>query len=188
VFAFEGSPWFDAGAQANEQGEIGGVSAVRTKTKPGKAAQTFDEWQKFWRARRDVVITLRGLFVREALQSDHGTWMLSAAGTEPDIVRVEVRSGASVPPAEVLRVHIEGRRAVERALEEGGALPPNPDALLPVTRTITARSPMFFWPKPFDIDLEDFSTGWADRTKVKDIATAVRRCWHLAWTRETSRR
>jgi ATP-dependent Clp protease ATP-binding subunit ClpA/ATP-dependent Clp protease ATP-binding subunit ClpC len=181
VFVYEGSPWFDSGAHADEKGEIGAISN-------GKGKGSFDDWQKFWRARRDVAVVLRGLFVREALQSDHGTWMLSAAGAEPDIVRVEVRSGAALPIAKVLENHIAARRAVERALEEGGALPPNPDALLPVTRTINARSPLFFWPKPFDIDLEDFSTGWADRTTVKNVATAVRRCWHLAWSRTRSLR
>ncbi len=178
VFAHEGSQWFDSGAHADENGEIGTIGL-------GKGKGSFDDWQKFWRGRRDVAIVVRGLFVREALHGDHGTWMLSAAGAEPDIVRVEVRSGGAVPATEVLKQHVAARRAVERALEEGGALPPNPDALLPVTRTITARSPLFFWPKPFDIDLEDFSTGWADRTTVKDVATAVRRCWHLGWSRRS---
>jgi len=176
VYAYEGSSWFDSGAHANEQGEIGAISNKR-------GTGTFDDWQKFWRARRDVCIVLRGLFVREALASDHGTWMLSAAGAEPDIVRVEVRGGANVPATDVLKNHVAARKAVERALEEGGALPPNPDALLPVTRTITARSPMFFWAKPFAIDLEDFSTGWADRTTVPNVKTAVMRCWHLAWSK-----
>jgi hypothetical protein len=128
-------------------------------------------------------VIVRGLFVREALQSDHGTWMMSAAGTEPDIVRVEVRPGAGTPVSDVLKQHVAARKAVERALEEGGPLPPNPDVLLPVTRTINARVPLYFWSKPYEIDLEDFSTGWADRTTVPNVATAVRRCWHLAWSR-----
>ena len=34
----------------------------------------------------------------------------------------------------------------------------------------------------FDNDIEDFSTGWADSKTVKDDPTAVRRCWHLAWS------
>jgi ATP-dependent Clp protease ATP-binding subunit ClpA/ATP-dependent Clp protease ATP-binding subunit ClpC len=178
VYSYSGSPWFDAGASASDSGEI----ATFTN---GRGSGTFADWQKYWRGRRDVAITLRGLFVRQALETDHGTWMLSAAAAEPDVVRVEVRSGAASTPADVLRAHVDARRAVEHALEHGGALPPNPDALLPVTRTITARAPMFFWAKPFDIDVEDFSTAWADRTHVKDVATAVRRCWHLAWSRSS---
>jgi hypothetical protein len=178
VYAYIGSPWFDAGASATESGEV-------TTFSNGRGSGTFADWQSYWRKRRDVAVTLRGLFVRQALETDHGTWMLSAAAAEPDVVRVEVRSGAARPPADVLREHITARQAVEHALEHGGALPPNPDALLPVTRTVTARAPLFFWATPFDIDVEDFSTGWADRTKVKDIATAVRRCWHLAWSRRS---
>jgi ATP-dependent Clp protease ATP-binding subunit ClpA/ATP-dependent Clp protease ATP-binding subunit ClpC len=178
VYAYIGSPWFDAGASATDTGEV-------TTFSNGRGKGTFADWQSYWRKRRDVAVTLRGLFVRQALETDHGTWMLSAAAAEPDVVRVEVRSGAARPPAEILREHIAARQAVEHALEHGGALPPNPDALLPVTRTITARAPLFFWATPFDIDVEDFSTGWADRTKVKDIATAVRRCWHLAWSRRS---
>jgi ATP-dependent Clp protease ATP-binding subunit ClpC len=176
IYAYIGSPWFDAGAHTDDKGEIGEIRNVR-------GSGTFADWQTFWRDRRDVAVTLRGLFVRNAIATDHGTWMLSAAAAEPDIVRVELRPGASRSPSDVLRDHVGRRQAFERALEHGGALPDNPDALLPVTRTITARAPMFFWPKPFDIDIEDFATGWADRTSVKDVATAVRRCWHLAWSR-----
>jgi len=176
VYAYNGSPWFDSGAHADEAGEVGTFSV-------GTGKGSFDDWQKFWRARRDCAVIVRGLFVREALQSDHGTWMMSAAGTEPDIVRVEVRPGAGTPVSDVLKQHVAARKAVERALEEGGPLPPNPDVLLPVTRTINARVPLYFWSKPYEIDLEDFSTGWADRTTVPNVATAVRRCWHLAWSR-----
>jgi hypothetical protein len=109
--------------------------------------------------------------------------MLHAAAAEPDIVRVEVRSGAARSAEDVLKTHIASRRELERVLEVGGALPPNPDALLPVTRTIGSKAPLFFWAKPFEIEIEDFSTGWLDRTTVKDVPTAVRRSWHLAWSR-----
>src|SRR6185312_1383901 len=84
---------------------------------------------------RDVVLVLRGLFVREALASEHGTWMLRASAAEPDIVRVELRSG-SVGAVATLKAHLAARKALEHVLEAGGAMPPNPDVLLPVTRTI----------------------------------------------------
>jgi ATP-dependent Clp protease ATP-binding subunit ClpC len=132
---------------------------------------------------RDVVVVLRGLFVREALASDHGTWMLRASAAEPDIVRVELRGGVPAEGATgLLKRHLAARRELERVLEHGGALPPNPDALLPVTRTINYRAPL----RPgdtFQIELEDFATGWVDRGNVKDIPHAVRRAWHLAWSR-----
>jgi hypothetical protein len=111
--------------------------------------------------------------------------MLSAATAEPEVIRVEVRPGASASAADTLEAHIAARRELERAMDQGGALPPNPDVLLPVTRTVTARAPMLFWHKPYDVELEDFATGWIDRTSVKDVRSLVERCWHLAWSRMT---
>ncbi|HEY5944715.1 MAG TPA: AAA family ATPase, partial [Kofleriaceae bacterium] len=177
VFAHQ-QGWFEAGAHADDAGEIGALST-------GKSSSTWDVWQRFWRTRRDVVIVERGLFVREALATDHGTWMLRAAAAEPDIVRVEIRGGADKPPAEVLRAHVAARRELEHVLEHGGALPPNPDVLLPVTRTVTSRAALLFWSKPFEIEIEDFSTGWSDRQTVPDVVTSIRRCWHLAWSRKS---
>ncbi len=130
---------------------------------------------------RDVVLVLRGLFVREAIATDHGTWMLLASAAEPDIVRVEARGGALGAVA-TLRTHLAARAELERVLDAGGALPVNPDVLLPVTRTINYRAPL----RPgdsFQIELEDFATGWLDRTVISDIPRAVRRAWHLAWSR-----
>src|SRR5262249_58780521 len=54
---------------------------------------------------RDIAMTLRGLFVRAALEADHGTWMIRAAAAEPDVVRVELRPGAREKPEAVLRAH-----------------------------------------------------------------------------------
>ena len=179
VFAHQNG-WFEAGAHADDKGDIGAVTVGS-----GKSKSTFDEWQRFWRARRDVAVVLRGLFVREALATDHGTWMLRAAAAEPDIIRVEVRPGADKPPDEVLRAHVAARRELDRVLETGGALPANPDVLLPVTRTVTSRAALLFWSKPFEIEVEDFATGWSDRQTVRDVPSAIRRCWHLAWSRQS---
>ncbi|HEU4615309.1 MAG TPA: AAA family ATPase, partial [Kofleriaceae bacterium] len=170
--------WFEAGSIAGDDGEI---HALRT----GKSTSTWDVWQKYWRTRRDVVVIERGLFVREALATDHGTWMLRAAAAEPDIIRVEVRGGASKPAEQVLREHLAARRELDRVLEAGGALPPNPDVLLPVTRTVTSRAALLFWSKPFEIEIEDFATGWSDRQTLPDVPAAIRRCWHLAWSRQS---
>ena len=177
VFAHQ-PDWFEAGAIATDQGEITALSI-------GRGSGTFEDWQKFWRARRDVAITLRGLFVGAALAGEHGTWMLRTAAAEPDMIRVEIRPGAAHTSDEVLRTHLAARHELERVLEAGGALPANPDRLLPVTRTLITRAPMHFWPKPFDIEVEDFATGWVDRHTVVNLPAAVRRCWHLAWSRRS---
>jgi hypothetical protein len=120
--------------------------------------------------------------VRAALGNEHGTWMIRAAAAEPDVVRVEIRPGAARPPLDVLRAHLAGRRELDRVLEVGGALPPNPDALLAVTRTLTYRPPL----RPGDsygFEIEDFSTGWVDRGTARDLAAAIRRAWYLGWSK-----
>jgi len=132
---------------------------------------------------RDVVLALRGLFVRAALAGEHGTWMIRATAAEPDVVRVELRAGIAAPPRAVLRAHAAARRELDRVLDAGGALPPNPDALLPVTRALTYRPPL----RPGDsygVELEDFSTGWVDRTTAHDLEAAIRRAWYLAWSKQ----
>ena len=131
---------------------------------------------------RDVALTLRGLFVRAALEGDHGTWMIRAAAAEPDVVRVELRPGARQKPEAVLRAHAAGRALLERVLEQGGPLPPNPDVLLPVTRTLTYRTPLRPG-EPYGVEIEDFATGWVDRGTARDLTLAIRRAWHLAWSR-----
>jgi ATP-dependent Clp protease ATP-binding subunit ClpC len=135
---------------------------------------------------RDAAITLRGLFVRTALANDHGTWMIRATAAEPDVVRVELRPGAAAKAADVLRGHLAGRKELDRVLEVGGALPPNPDALLPVTRTLTYRPPL----RPGDsygVEIEDFSTGWVDRGTARDLGAAIRRAWYLGWSKQVPR-
>ena len=165
------SSWFDEAAIAHvaPSGETQIVSD-RAAALPTLLAGT-----------RDLVVVLRGLFLRAALAGEHGTWMVRAAAAEPDMIRVEVRAGGS-PAAETLRVHLAARRELERVLEHGGPLPPNPDALLPVTRTLTYRAPLRAG-EPFHVELEDFATGWVDRGNYRDLPTAIRRAWHLAWSR-----
>jgi ATP-dependent Clp protease ATP-binding subunit ClpA/ATP-dependent Clp protease ATP-binding subunit ClpC len=136
---------------------------------------------------RDLAMTLRGLFVRAALEADHGTWMIRAAAAEPDVVRVELRPGARDAPDAVLRAHAAGRAELERVLEHGGALPPNPDVVLPVTRTLTYRAPLRPG-EPYGVEIEDFATGWVDRGTARDLALAIRRAWHLAWSRAPTAR
>ncbi|HEU0031539.1 MAG TPA: AAA family ATPase [Kofleriaceae bacterium] len=161
--------WFDAGAYAERDGKIRPFDPTQRPTAVELGTT------------RDVAIVLRGLFVREALDDDHGTWMIRAAAAEPDVIRVELRPGAA-DPQQVLAAHLAGRAQLERVLEQGGALPPNPDVLLPVTRTLTYRVPLRVG-ESYHVELEDFATGWVDRGSARDLASAIRRAWHLAWSR-----
>jgi hypothetical protein len=131
---------------------------------------------------RDIALVLRGLFVREALENEHGTWMIRTTAAEPDVIRVEVRGGAPASPPDVLRAHLAARVHLEHVLEHGGPLPPNPDVLLPVTRTLTFRPPLRSG-ESYQVEIEDFRTGWIDRGLARDPSVAIRRAWHLAWSR-----
>ena len=176
------SAWFDDGACADPAGTLSPLngSELALWRLAGNAKKT-DSVAKLAGA-RDAVLVLRGLFVRAALDGEHGTWMIRAAAAEPDVIRVEVKSGAPTKATDVLRTHLAGRTELERVLEHGGALPPNPDVLLPVTRTLTYRPPL----RPgesYGVEIEDFSTGWVDRGTARDLELAIRRAWHLAWSR-----
>ncbi len=160
--------WFDEAAVAPPSGDAQAI-ADRAALMP-----------QIHPSARDVAIVLRGLFVRAALDGEHGTWMVRSAAAEPDMIRVELRAGGGA--VATLRAHLAARRELERVLEHGGALPANPDALLPVTRTLTYRMPLRPG-EPFAVEMEDFSTGWVDRGSYRDIDTVIRRAWHLAWSR-----
>jgi len=154
---------------------------IATEGKPIALPATYD-FERLAPTRRDAAFVLRGLFVRAALEGEHGTWMVRAAAAEPDVVRVEITGGAPLTGEQVLRARASGRRELERVLEHGGALPPNPDVLLPVTRTLTYRPPL----RPgesYGVEIEDFSTGWVDHGTARDLRHAIRRAWHLAWSR-----
>ncbi len=178
--------WIDEGALLDGAGAIHPLGVTTTRAKPGArklptglASMVRDVAVD---GARDVVLVLRGLFVKAALENDHGTWMIRAAAAEPDVIRVELRPGASVAAHAVLRAHLAARKELDRVLEQGGALPANPDVLLPVARTLTYRAPM----RPgesYHVEIEDFGTGWVDRGTARDLGTAIRRAWHLAWSR-----
>ncbi len=173
--------WFDDGASSSATDAPHPFAAWQLAAP--KFTTLMDQHRvPFLSDRRDVVLVLRGLFVRSALSGDHGTWMIRSAAAEPDVVRVEVRAGAPHKAVDVLAAHLAGRMELERVLEQGGPLPPNPDVLLPVTRTLTYRPPL----RPgesFGVEIEDFSTGWVDRGTARDLPLAIRRAWHLAWSR-----
>jgi ATP-dependent Clp protease ATP-binding subunit ClpA/ATP-dependent Clp protease ATP-binding subunit ClpC len=132
---------------------------------------------------RDAVLILRGLFVRAKLATDHGTWLVRSAAAEPDVVRVQITPGASAAADATLRARIAERRELEAVLDRGGALPPNPDALLPVTRTLTYRAPLRA-SDPFGFEHEDLAIGWVDDGTAHTLADAIRRARHVAWSLE----
>ncbi len=172
--------WLDDAAAVDTDGKIRPITAFQIAPRAATSADAHST--PLLGRTRDAALVLRGLFVRAGLGGEHGTWMIRAAAAEPDVIRVELRPGAAHKAEAVLRTQLTGRAELERVLEQGGAMPPNPDVLLPVTRTLTYRPPL----RPgesYGVEIEDFSTGWVDRGTARDLQLAVRRAWHLAWSR-----
>jgi ATP-dependent Clp protease ATP-binding subunit ClpA/ATP-dependent Clp protease ATP-binding subunit ClpC len=127
-----------------------------------------------------TVMVLRDLFVHAAVAGEHGCHVLQSLAGEPDLIRVEVRAGAA-DPAAVLRDHLAARAAFEAAALAGRALPPNPDHLLPVVRTLAYRAPLRPG-QPYHVELEDYRTGWVATVDMPSIDAVIRRAMELAWS------
>ncbi|HTJ47362.1 MAG TPA: AAA family ATPase [Kofleriaceae bacterium] len=130
-----------------------------------------------------AVLVVRDLFVRAKLAPEHGSHVEQSLAGEPEIVRVAVTPGAK-HPRETLEAHVAAARAFERALDEGGDIPPNPEALLPVARALAYEEPRRPG-EPYRIELEDFTTGWSTQLEAPSLVDAVLACWRLRWSRES---
>jgi ATP-dependent Clp protease ATP-binding subunit ClpA/ATP-dependent Clp protease ATP-binding subunit ClpC len=129
-----------------------------------------------------AVVVLRDLFVRAKLLPEHGSHVEQSLAGEPEIVRVAVSSGARAPRA-TLEAHRAAAREFERALDAGGPIPHNPEALLPVARAMSYAEPRRLG-EPYEVELEDFTTGWSAKLEVPNLVEAVQACWRLRWSRE----
>jgi hypothetical protein len=127
-----------------------------------------------------IVVALRDALVYPAIAGEHGCHVVQSLVGEPDLVRIEVRAGALSPRA-VLADHLGARAAFEAAAAGGGVLPPNPDRLLPIARTLSYRAPLRPG-EPYRVELEDYLTGWVTTLDVATVAHAVRRCMDMRWS------
>jgi ATP-dependent Clp protease ATP-binding subunit ClpA/ATP-dependent Clp protease ATP-binding subunit ClpC len=132
-----------------------------------------------------AVLVVRDLFVRAKLAPEHGSHVEQSLAGEPEIVRVAVTPGA-LPPRATLEAHQAAARAFEQALDAGGPVPPNPEALLPVARALAYEEPRRPG-EPYRVTLEDFTTGWSTELEVPTLVDAVLACWRLRWSREVGR-
>ena len=155
-------------------------STVGTGVRPiGKRARACDAPLS-----NDIVLVLRGLFVREALAGEHGTWM-SCARRPPSPTSCASRfaPARAHSATEALKAHIAARRELERVLDAGGALPPNPDALLPVTRTLDLSRRRCAAASRLTSRSRTSRPAGSIAARCATSRRAVRRAWHLAWSR-----
>ena len=185
VFALQPA-WADGG-RARRRQRRGRRSCFFGASKPRNGRSTH-RLQVLARPQGRRARAARPVRARGARERPWRTWLLRAAAAEPDVVRVESpRRRRAAARGRAAEITSPPRRELERVLEVGGALPPNPDVLLPVTRTITYRAPRCGGRSDlFQVDLEDFATGWVDRRNgPRRPGRACARAWHLAWSRES---
>jgi len=128
---------------------------------------------------RHVVLEIVGLCVRDFFAGEHGCHVRTSLSTTPEIVRVSVAPATpGRTPEDVVREHIEAMEAFEAALERGGALPKNPEELLPVVRRMKFELPEDVG-QHFMVDVEDFPLCYATRRRVRGLGEAFRVIWML---------
>jgi hypothetical protein len=160
--------WFDVGAARKRDGNVVTFGEA-------EAREALD-----LRGCTHVVLVLRDAMIAPALLGEHGSHVFRSLAGEPEIVRVEVTRGAADPKAVVL-AHAKALAAFDAAVDSGGELPPNPERILPVVRTLGWRAPLRAG-EAFHVDLEDFSTGWSTALDVSTLDDAIRMAWWLRWS------
>lgn len=102
-----------------------------------------------------VVLQLVGPSVRDYYASESGSQVLETLGGDHEIVRVRVLDGdPSDDPGQLIVRTAERRAAFVAALEAGAALPPNPDAMLPIIRRFTLEEARAG--RPASVEVEDY--------------------------------
>jgi len=129
------------------------------------------------------VFVLRDVLVADLLADETGTHIVQSIAAEPEIIRIQVTPGAPRAPEQVVADHQRRVAAFEAALERGSELPPNPEALLPVVRTVGYRLPMRPG-EPWHVELEDFVTGWTARLETRGLGPAIAQAWWLRWSQQ----
>jgi hypothetical protein len=122
-----------------------------------------------------VVLRLIGPGVFDFLSRETGCQVRRTLGYGPEIVRVRVLPGHHEPQAWVER-HLESVRAFESGLDQRGPLVKNPEALLPVIRSLR------FEPEPLALSplrVEDYRFASVTSRRVRQVADVLAELWLL---------
>ncbi|WP_437814248.1 hypothetical protein [Sorangium sp. So ce1078] len=131
-----------------------------------------------------LVLSVVGLCVLDFFELETGAHVWTSLARGPEVVRVRVlpaRPGLS--PAAAVREHLERQAAFDEAARHGGALPPNPAALLPVVRRIRFDPPRRQG-RAAPIEIEDYAMGYAEAAQVRSLSQALAPLWLLRMSRE----
>jgi ATP-dependent Clp protease ATP-binding subunit ClpC len=171
--------WLDAGCIRRLDGSV-----VELAVEPRRGAVSPEE--AFTKPVSHVVLVLRDVLLRAALAGDHGSHVFRSLAGEPEILRVEITPGARDPRQLVIE-HGRKLTAFEDAVDRGVAgaeVPPNPEHLLPVVRTVAWRAPLRVG-ESWRVELEDFGTGWSPTLEVSSVEQALRFAWWLRWSEQS---
>jgi ATP-dependent Clp protease ATP-binding subunit ClpA/ATP-dependent Clp protease ATP-binding subunit ClpC len=124
------------------------------------------------------VLKIAGLCVRRFFEGEHGCQVRASLSSSPEIVRVRVvEADAQTRPAQLIHEHIGARAVFEHALETCvEALPPNPEALLPVVRRWSFEPDA---DAAFHVSVEDFGLVHATERSVRALDEVLRELWLL---------
>lgn len=165
-----------ARAYAGARGHFDGAAAALPDGTI-RAARSRPELEELLESRPgQVALRLIGPSVADFFGGETGCHVRRTAGSGPEIVRVTVARGGGDPES-ALRDHAERRARFEAALESEGELPRNPEALLPVVRSIR-------WdPEPQRATrawVEDYTFSHVVSRRVRSLDELLRDLWLLA--------
>jgi ATP-dependent Clp protease ATP-binding subunit ClpC len=133
---------------------------------------------------RHAALRVTGLCVRDFFEGEAGLHVWQSLGRAPELCKVRVRpAAAAAAPRDLLEAHAAAVRAWQRGLEEGGALPENPEAPEPVVRSYRFE-PAGRTGAQVPVEIEDHLVGWAGTLRGRGLADALPPLWRLRMSRE----
>ena len=126
-----------------------------------------------------LVLRVSGLGVLDFFEGETGCHIWRSLARGSDVLRVRVLPAEpGLSPAGFIAAHLERARAFEAALERGGALPDNPESLLPLCREYQFDPPL----RPGEsapLEVVDYALGYAGAQRVKSLDLGLPRLWLL---------
>jgi ATP-dependent Clp protease ATP-binding subunit ClpA/ATP-dependent Clp protease ATP-binding subunit ClpC len=135
---------------------------------------------------QEVWLKIVGLCVKDFYALEDGCHVRCSLAAPPEIVRVRVvAADPEITTEAALTQRIAERARFQAALEGGGDVPSNPDALTPAVRKIQFDPPRRSGPLA-TVDIEDYALGTAMTLPARRLVDALQPLWLLRMSREES--